>query len=76
MTWQLLASKLKEEEQMEGMTLKQYHRERFYRLCAEYRQAKAQLDTAEGKQAFVLLSLQIHAAKAHVPKRLWSLVNK
>jgi hypothetical protein len=59
-----------------GMTLKQYHLSRFLRLCEEYREAKKHMDTDEGRTAFVVLSLQIHAAKGQVSKRWWSMVNK
>jgi len=60
-----------------GMTLKQYARFRFFRLINMYRVIKKSgLKTAEDKQAFLLLSLQIHIAKGQVPKYLWPLVNK
>lgn len=59
------------------MTLKQYARFRFFRLLDLYRVAKKSgLKTAEDKQAFLLLSLQIHQSKGQVPKCLWPLVNK
>jgi len=56
---------------MIGMTLKQYAEHRFFQLV----EAKNRLDlkTEEGRQAFILLSVQIHIAKAHVPKNLWGL---
>ena len=59
-----------------GMTLKQFARHRFFRLLEAYRAARSQLDTEAGRHAFVVLSVQIHAAKASVPKRLWPLVNR
>lgn len=59
-----------------GMTMKQYHRVRFFRLCAAYKEAKKNIHTEAGRAEFIILSVQIHAAKAHVPKRLWSYVNK
>ena len=59
-----------------GMTIKEWWKHRFFKLIDEYREAKKNLDTPEGKQAFVALSLAIHVAKGHVPKRLWSMVNK
>lgn len=59
-----------------GMTLKQCHRARFHRLCTAYQEARQHVATPEGARAFVVLSVQIHAAKAHVPKRLWPLVNR
>jgi hypothetical protein len=40
------------------------------------KQAAREIDTEDGKQRFLILSVQIHAAKSRVPKRLWSLVNK
>jgi hypothetical protein len=63
-------------EQPRGMTLKAFARHRFFKLLTAYRAAREQLHTAEGKRAFVVLSVQIHAAKAQVPKRLWPLVNR
>ena len=59
-----------------GMTLKQYHRQRFYRLVEAYREAKKHMGTPAGREAFILLSVQVHAAKANVPKRLWPMVNR
>lgn len=56
------------------MTLKQYHLFRFYRLLEAYRAAEQSLHTPEGRAAFIILSVQIHGAKAHVPKQLRSLV--
>lgn len=62
---------------MTGMTLKQYAKHRFYRLCGEYKALKARgLKTNEDKAAFIALSVQIHAAKADVPKRMWPMVNR
>ncbi len=61
---------------VQSMTLREYHNFRFYRLLDLYREAKKARDTPEGRQAFLPLSLRIHVAKAHVPKRLWPLVNK
>lgn len=58
------------------MTLKQYHRARFLRLIEAYRVAKKQISTPEGKNAFIVLSVQIHAAKANVPKSWWPMVNR
>jgi hypothetical protein len=63
-------------EHPRSMTLKQFARHRFFKLLAAYRSARQQLHTEDGKRAFVVLSVQIHAAKAHVPKRLWPLVNR
>lgn len=56
---------------MEGMTLKQYARFRFFRLCDALQEAKRKMDTEEGKTAFIVLSVQLHAAKAGVSKKLW-----
>lgn len=61
---------------MSGMTLKQYARWNFFDLLNKYREARKHLDTKEGRLDFIALSIQIHAAKAGVPKRLWPLVNK
>jgi hypothetical protein len=61
----------------QGMTLKQYDRHRFFALLDQYREIKTTgLQTPEQQHAFVLLSVQLHAAKGRVPKRLWPLVNK
>ena len=54
-----------------GMTLKQYARFRFFKLIEAYQEAKKHLDTPEGKQAFIVLSVQLHIAKGQVPKHLW-----
>jgi len=61
---------------MPGMTLKQYARFRFFKLLEAYREAKRNIGTPEGKQAFIVLSVQLHIAKGSVPKRLWPLINK
>jgi len=58
-----------------GTTLRQYHRKRFFDLCDALAEAAKRLDTVEGKRAFVILSLQVHAAKANVPKSLWRFAN-
>lgn len=54
---------------MEGMTLKQIAKARFFHLI----EAKRALDmsTEEGRHAFIVLSVQLHAAKADVPKSYW-----
>jgi hypothetical protein len=54
-----------------GMTTKQYARERFFRLCEQYKEAQQHLDTEEGRKRFIVLSIQVHIAKADVPKSLW-----
>jgi len=60
-----------------SMILKQHARFHFFQLLNQYRAIKKSgLRTVEDKQAFLLLSLQIHIAKGQVPKYLWSLVNK
>lgn len=56
---------------MEGMTLKQYAKFRFFRLIKLYREAKKNIHTEEGKAAFLVLSVQLHSAKGTVPKYLW-----
>lgn len=60
---------------MESMTLKQHAKFHFLRLCEAYATAEQQLDTPEGKRAFVELSVQLHIAKGEVPKRMWPLIN-
>lgn len=63
---------------MRGMTLKQFAQHRFLRLVEEYRAVKVRL--AAGDKAasadFTVLSVALHAAKAGVPRRYWSMVNK
>jgi hypothetical protein len=54
-----------------SMTLKQYAEFRFFRLVEAYQDAKTRLDTDEGKRDFIVLSVQLHAAKADVPKSYW-----
>jgi hypothetical protein len=58
------------------MTIKQYHKYRFWRLVDLYREAKKNIATPEGKEAFILLSVQLHIAKGRVPKRYWPFINK
>jgi hypothetical protein len=61
----------------QGMTLKQMGRHRFLLLLAQYRKLRdGGLQTPEEQHAFVLVSVQLHAAKGLVPKRWWPLVNK
>jgi hypothetical protein len=62
-----------ERAQATGMTLKQYHKARYLRLVEKYQESKDHLHTAAGRAAFILLSVQVHAAKAHVPKSWWRL---
>jgi hypothetical protein len=59
-----------------SMTLKQYAKFNFLRLVAAYLEAKKHIGTPEGNAAFIALSLQVHAAKGNVPKRMWPMVNK
>lgn len=59
----------------QGMTLKQYRRRRFYDLLDAYLEAQRNIDTPEGRIAFIALSVQLHSAKGDVPKRLWPLIN-
>ena len=56
---------------MESMTLKQHARYTFFRICDAYREAKKHMDTQEGRDAFIVLSVQLHIAKGTVPKSLW-----
>lgn len=60
---------------MSGMTLKQFALTRFYSLLEQYREA-ARDHTLSGRQRFVALSVQVHAAKGAVPKRYWPLVGR
>lgn len=55
-----------------GMTVKQHFEATFFAALDEYKTALAEGDS----KAIVLASLKIHAAKSHVHKRLWPLVNK
>lgn len=63
---------------MRGMTLKQFARRRFFEALENYRCARnGLLAGAPGAQeAFIRASVQVHASKGGVPKRLWPLVNK
>ena len=58
------------------MTLKEYARHRFFKLLEKYSEAAKQLHTDEGKKAFIVLSVQLHIAKASVPKSYWPLVRR
>lgn len=55
-----------------GMTIKEWWRERFTRLCEEYRTC----DPFQDATRFVALSVAIHAAKGHVPRRMWALTRR
>ena len=57
--------------QGQGMTLKQFAKARFFRLCDAMQEAKKNMDTEEGKAKFIVLSVQLQAAKADVPKSYW-----
>jgi hypothetical protein len=57
---------------MEGMTLRQSAKRRFFDLIDALKEAKERKDS----KAFIVLSVQLHAAKAGVPKRLWPLANR
>jgi hypothetical protein len=61
---------------MTGMTLKQYGKHRFLRLLSMYGEAKKHIGSEEGNAAFVALSVQIHAAKAEVPRSWWPMINR
>jgi hypothetical protein len=56
---------------MDGMTLKQFAIHRFFKLIDEYRVARKALNTPEGKKAFIVVSLALHAQKGQVPKSYW-----
>lgn len=58
---------------MEGMTIKQMNRARFLALLEEYKKA---LKPDGDKKSLIRLSVEIHAAKAGVPKSWGSLVDK
>ena len=58
---------------MAGMTLKKYAKRRFFQLCDDLREAKKRMDTDQGRKDFIVLSVQLHAAKGTVPKSLWKL---
>lgn len=53
---------------MNGMTLKQFAIHRAFRLAELYNIAKQHMDTCEGRAAFIVLSVQIHAALGNVPR--------
>jgi hypothetical protein len=62
---------------MTGMTLKQAARRKYLELCLAFRELKKKgIKTNDDRLAFLSLSIQIHAAKADVPKRLWPQANK
>jgi hypothetical protein len=56
---------------MPGMTLKQFARHRFFQLCDSMKEAKKHLDTQDGRESFIVLSVQLHISKGNVPKYLW-----
>lgn len=58
-----------------GMTLKQYWRTRFFDLLELYRQL-AHDTTPEGKQAFIVTSIQLHIASGRVPKSYRKYINQ
>lgn len=51
-------------------------KQHFLRLYALHHEAKKRLDTKGGKQAFVALSLQLHAVKNNVPKSWWRMARR
>jgi hypothetical protein len=61
---------------MQGMTIKQLNRKRFYDLLDAYREAKKDISTPDKKATFIRLSVALHQAKAGVPKSLWPLVTR
>lgn len=60
---------------MAGMTIKQYHRQRFYELLEAYRELK-DVSTPEKKHQFVLVSLALYMTKPYVTQRMWREVNR
>lgn len=50
----------------------QFDKITYVSICQQYNTAAAKLDTNVDQAKFVALSLQLHMAKAHVPKR-WGL---
>lgn len=58
-----------------GMTIKQFRRAEFRRLLEAYREARSQINTMDGRKSFVILSVQLHAAKANVPRSWRQLIN-
>ena len=55
-----------------GMTLKQFALHRFLKLIEQYKEVKRRgLKTDMDRAAFIVLSVQIHAAKGDVPKSWW-----
>ena len=52
-----------------GMTVKQFAVQHFFETLRLYQESKKHLKSAKGRKAFIMLSLKMHAAKAHVPKQ-------
>ena len=59
-----------------GMTKKQAAKQRFMDLLRKYRKAVNHLETPAERAEFAEIAVLLHAAKGHVPKRLWPLVGK
>ena len=60
-----------------GMTLREHAKSHFFRVCNEIREVvRNHMQTDEGKKAFIILSVRLHAAKGGVPKYLWPWANK
>jgi hypothetical protein len=57
-------------------TIKNYAKRRFIDLCDQmHKLVDAGLKTREQHIEFISLSLEIHSAKADVPKRMWRMAN-
>jgi hypothetical protein len=57
---------------MAGMTIKQWHRREYLRLCAQL----ATIDPAVNGEALIQVSIAVHVHKGHVPRSWWPLANK
>jgi hypothetical protein len=54
---------------MPGLTIKQYHQERFWQLLKAYKEALPNATkTEEERIHFIHLSIALHAQLGHVPK--------
>jgi len=60
---------------MRSGTLKQINRDRFLDVCSKYHTVRMDLEKVaphpESTTLFIMLSLQLHAAKGDVPKNIW-----
>jgi len=48
----------------------------FLRVLALYRQARDNIETDDGKRAFIVLSVQLHAASGLVPRAMRRMVRR